>query len=267
MIHIIKLIKENIFYDQNIKSKYTRDNNKINKSSVLNQYIIKNNSNAFQESSQYNAIDSDCLFKDPNTVELQLQDNTPRKTKKPKQDDFLENDNFKKKFFESHLNEIISWEELQSVASAIDTNDWAYVKYILTIICLMLKSYQNISEEANNQAEETSENTFLSPRVRLNLDNNDDGITGAHPSNLGNNTQGNESLFMPSDYGHKCKSLRFKKEDIHDQLMNLNKLFKKMKRKNINMNISNCWNCQNNMCRIHHLGSSKDKKTFLQTPK
>ena len=58
---------------------------------------------------------------------------------------------FEQKFLEANLDKVISLQELRSIAEAIGQRDWGYVKYILTIICLMLKSYQNISKNCNEE--------------------------------------------------------------------------------------------------------------------
>lgn len=129
-------------------------------------------------------------------------------------------EDFRDKFFESHLDKVISWKELQSIAAAIGSRDWGYVKYILTIICLMLKSYQNISHDARDQpppAPGDEPNALIVPQKRL------------------------------------AAKRAFARADIEKQLLSLNALFKKMKNIDIQMNISNCWDCHRDMCRLHGL--------------
>lgn len=126
---------------------------------------------------------------------------------------------FKAKFFEANLDKVISWEELRSIALAMEQRDWGYVKYILTIICLMLKSYQNISRSAH---------TGGSPA----------------PSPLGVHQ-------VMHGIQHMNLSPEVTREKVQDQLKSLNNIFKKMKHIEVQMNISNCWNCQNSLCLLH----------------
>ena len=138
---------------------------------------------------------------------------------------------FKIKFFEANLDKIISWEELKSIAVAIGKRDWGYVKYILTIICLMLKSYQNISE-TNQHSKEN------------NLICEEKGVVGVI-------SKMKEMKITPDNDKSKKNFKELSQEDVQNQLNSLNNIFKKMKNIEVQMNISNCWNCHNKFCSLH----------------
>ena len=128
---------------------------------------------------------------------------------------------FKSKFFEANLDKVISWEELRSIALAMEQRDWGYVKYILTIICLMLKSYQNISQSAQSR-----------------------GSPGADSMDVAGVMQGIQHMSLSSE---------LTREKVQDQLKSLGNIFKKMKHIEVQMNISNCWKCHSNLCLLHPL--------------
>jgi hypothetical protein len=199
---------------------------------ILNNNIIVKNSSLFNNSEKVLNDKKFIITKEEQKFKIPFQKqkmNLDYYIKKKQIEDFRE------KFFESNLDKIISWEELEAIALAIDSKDWEYVKYILTIICLMLKSYQNINEESKTTEKEEI----------IRIKNQSDNI-------------GNESntLIIPEKrYVNKTPQVQFTKNDIQDQLMSLNNLFKKMKKIDIQMNISNCWNCHNKICGIHNMNS------------
>ena len=147
---------------------------------------------------------------------------------------------FEQNFLEANLDKVISLEELKSIAEAIGKRDWGYVKYILTIICLILKSYQNISRHSDESLLSSGRRPLaFRPENRPSL-----------PSGL--------KLIIPekrkpfrkeSDSSRETKA--FKSDEINDQLMSLNKIFKQMKSGDAPKSLSNCWSCQNNICTIH----------------
>ena len=126
---------------------------------------------------------------------------------------------------------MISLDELKSIAEAIGKRDWGYVKYILTIICLILKSYQNISKHSD-------ESILLKGRPLLAKS----GLKLIVPEKR-------KPFRKTSDSSKETKA--FNPEEINNQLMNLNKIFKKMKNEEVQMNLPNCWSCRNNLCTIH----------------
>ena len=187
---------------------------------------------------------------------------------------------FEQKFLDANLDKVISLRELRAIAEAIGHRDWGYVKYILTIICLMLKSYQNISENCegevlnNNQAfgsasdmkgminslndmamknktpQETGGRELYVPqnqsthlRKSINLQNQPELGRSTNPTNFPAN---------PKVSGGK----EFSEKEIKKQLASLETIFTKMKGINVQMNISSCWACQNSMCRLHNFPST-----------
>jgi hypothetical protein len=208
-----------------------RSSNKIMNSNIVNQNV-------------YSGVTKG-KFSKPSTLELPSQDKTqldliynsnPVKHSQEQVEQKMFGD-FKNKFFEANLNKIISWEELKSIAMAIGNRDWAYVKYILTIICLMLKSYQNISKdnfsnEKNKSNENESVTNVIDKMKKMDIS----------PTNDYNKENVCEN---------ETKSVN--ESTIREQLQSLNNIFKKMKNIEVQMNISNCWSCYNNLCVLHPL--------------
>ena len=208
-----------------------RASNKIMNSNIVNQNV-------------YNAV-SDPKFAKSSGLTLPSQEKTPLdliynpNSIKQTQEQIEQNmfGDFKLKFFEANLDKIISWEELRSIAMVIGSRDWAYVKYILTIICLMLKSYQNISKDVistDNNDPNPSVNNVMDKIKKMDIS----------PTNEYNKENNNMQMA-----NHVTEST------IRDQLKSLNNIFKKMKNIEVQMNISNCWSCYNNLCNIHPLKS------------
>ena len=148
---------------------------------------------------------------------------------------------FEHNFLEANLDKVISLEELKSIAEAIGKRDWGYVKYILTIICLILKSYQNISKH-------TDESILLKGRGSGLANEGAQGLLGKSGLKL-IIPEKRKTYRKQSDSSKETKA--FNPEEINNQLMNLNKIFKKMKNEEVQMNLSNCWSCRNNLCTIH----------------
>ena len=146
---------------------------------------------------------------------------------------------FKQKFFEANLDKIISWDELKSIAMATGNRDWGYVKYILTIICLMLKSYQSISETTSPTGSQ-KENP---PR--------EEGVEGVIDK-----MRQMDLHKPPKKRTPEPGTRELTEADVRGQLDSLNNIFKKMKNIDIQMNISNCWNCYNKFCTLHPLPSN-----------
>lgn len=138
---------------------------------------------------------------------------------------------FKHKFFEANLDKVISWEELRSIALAMENRDWGYVKYILTIICLMLKSYQNISGHTPK--------ALQTPQRSL------ESVEGVMHSI--------KQMDLSPPLG--AKQVPVTKESVQEQLKSLSNIFKKMKNIEVQMNISNCWKCYSSFCLLHPLQS------------
>jgi hypothetical protein len=198
---------------------------------------------------------------------------------------------FEQKFLEAKLDKIISLEELKAIAIAIGKQDWGYVKYILTIICLMLKSYQNIN---NNCKADQAQSSFLSKPQQL--DENDPGMvqrrdkltpvlnekapTGRVISfrNLDRSLEHRPPLQTLMDLGKESENRQnkllvpeskplfsnklnesdpneFGSEQVQLQLSSLHNIFKKMKDIDIQMNVSNCWSCKDNFCSMHQLNA------------
>jgi len=174
------------------------------------------------------------------TADYNFQNSSYVQPKKETINDLFED--FEQNFLEANLDKVISLEELKSIAEAIGKRDWGYVKYILSIICLILKSYQNISKHSD---ESILAKGLMGPRLSLAHDN-------------GPKSQSALKLIIPekrtkfrkhSDSSRETKA--FKTEEINDQLMSLNKIFKKMKTNESQKNSSTCWSCQNYICTIH----------------
>jgi hypothetical protein len=153
---------------------------------------------------------------------------------------------FEQNFLEANLDKVISLEELKSIAEAISQRDWGYVKYILTIICLILKSYQNISQHTDesilSKKPQRPQSYALRSETRRAPLNGQSGLKLIIPEKR-------KPFRKESDSSRETKA--FKQEEINDQLMNLNKIFKKMKNAEVQNKLSNCWSCQNNICSIH----------------
>ena len=145
------------------------------------------------------------------------------------------------------MDKVISLDELKSIAEAIGKRDWGYVKYILTIICLILKSYQNISKHSD-------ESILLKGRPMLGKS----GLKLIIPEKR-------KPFRKTSDSSKETKA--FNPEEINHQLMNLNKIFKKMKNEEVQMNLPNCWSCRNNSCTIHKMEMGFDSgMRFKEVP-
>lgn len=151
---------------------------------------------------------------------------------------------------------MISLQELRAIAEAIGHRDWGYVKYILTIICLMLKSYQNISDNCEGDVLEGRGRDTASDMKGMINSLNDMAL------NKGQNSGG---LYVPQNRGGQTAlkegervsgSKAYSESEIKKQLASLETIFSKMKSINVQMNISNCWACQNNMCKLHHFPGS-----------
>lgn len=195
---------------------------------------------------------------------------------------------FEQKFLEANLDKVISLDELRSIAEAIGHRDWGYVKYILTIICLMLKSYQKISYNCNEEIlgkskkdlmhsallnrspSETSHKEQKNPELgnlvpnmqNVNLNpqmGKAEGILTGKTINRNNGLIFPEkrNLFDINNNLSKPKKV-IKKTDIQNQLDSLNNIFRKMKNVDVQMNISDCWNCQTNFCTLHQLKGQRN---------
>lgn len=140
-------------------------------------------------------------------------------------------EDFEQNFLEANLDKVISLEELKSVAEAIGQRDWGYVKYILTIICLILKSYQSISRHAD-------ESLLRAPSGGLKLI-----VPERRPK-----------FRKHSDSSRETKA--FNSEEINDQLMSLNKIIKQMKTGETR---GPCWACQDGVCPLHGAKREADK--------
>lgn len=150
---------------------------------------------------------------------------------------------------------MISLQELRAIAEAIGHRDWGYVKYILTIICLMLKSYQNISDNCEGDVLEGGDRDTASDMKGMINSLNDMAL----------NKTGNGGLYVAGprvggpggkEGGLVPGSKTYSESEIKKQLASLETIFSKMKSINVQMNISNCWACQNNMCKLHHFPGS-----------
>lgn len=150
---------------------------------------------------------------------------------------------FEKNFLDANLDKVISLEELKSIAEAISQRDWGYVKYILTIICLILKSYQNISAHTDESI--LSKTASRRPPFPL---QGEMPMLGAPKLKL-IIPEMRPPFRKESDSSRETKA--FKQEEINHQLMNLNKIFKKMKNSDLPTKQSSCWSCQNRSCTIH----------------
>ena len=165
-------------------------------------------------------------------------------------------EDFEQNFLEANLDKVISLEELKSIAEAIGQRDWGYVKYILSIICLILKSYQNISKNSDESI--LTQGLPNGPRL---------GIAG---NPLGQ-SQSAMKLIIPekrtkfrkhSDSSRETKA--FNSEEINDQLMSLNKIFKQMKTVDAQKGGSDCWSCQNYFCTIHKKKDAGNSMRFKE---
>lgn len=188
---------------------------------------------------------------------------------------------FEQKFLDANLDKVISLKELRAIAEAIGHRDWGYVKYILTIICLMLKSYQNISENCEGEVLGGSALNSTSDMKGMINSLND----MAMKKNVGKDRQNETSeLYVPkgrvggkSETGNLQNKGEFKssvnasinpstvkapgqkefsEKEIKKQLASLETIFTKMKGINVQMNISSCWACQNSMCRLHNFSGT-----------
>jgi hypothetical protein len=203
--------------------------NKIMNSNIINQNIYtKEKKKRFSKSGK---LETSVL--ENNQLDLIYNPNSLKKSKENFEQQMF--GDFKNKFFESNLNMIISWEELKSIALAIGNRDWGYVKYILTIICLMLKSYQNISDNnqikiSHNSPEIENVNSVIDKMKKMDIS----------PRN---------------EHNKENDSKKINEETVREQLNSLNNIFKKMKNIEVQMNISNCWSCYNNLCVLHPVRS------------
>lgn len=144
-------------------------------------------------------------------------------------------EDFERNFLDANLDKVISLEELKSVAEAIGQRDWGYVKYILTIICLILKSYQRISRNADEsllRAPVKNELKLIVPERRT-------------------------KFRKHSDSSRETKA--FNSDEINDQLMSLNKIIKQMKTGEAK---GPCWGCKDGVCALH--GTQKNGRKGAQ---
>lgn len=159
---------------------------------------------------------------------------------------------FKQKFLEANLDKVISLQELKSIAEAIGKRDWGYVKYILTIICLMLKSYQNISKNCNEEMLLTP--TPIKPELsgmikKMNAKTSNE-LSCEPSNNNGIIVPEKRNIFMKQKVANEQRQLS--KDDIKNQLNSLNNIFTKMKKIDVQMNISHCSKCQKQYCSHNH---------------
>ena len=168
---------------------------------------------------------------------------------------------FEKKFLEANLDKVISLQELHNIAETIGQRDWGYVKYILTIICLMLKSYQNISDNCNddvlNQKTSSPVRPESSGMINKMKDMSLKDISVNSPASNGIIVPEKRKSFLNQAVVQK-RPKQFNQSEINEQLMSLSNIFKKMKNIDVQMNISNCWNCQQKYCTRHHFQPGVD---------
>jgi hypothetical protein len=224
------------------KKQETKPNKIMNSNIINNQNIYNNNLNSVLGTSNQRPINQ-CFQTPP--INLLCNNNLLKKSKAQIEQEMF--GDFKLKFYEANLHKIISWEELKSIAMAIGNRDWGYVKYILTIICLMLKSYQSISDSAHCESEhkENVSNQNVNDNV---------GVEGVIDKIKELDISKPNELEKPLVQDGKKRELS--EAEVKEQLKSLNNIFKKMKNIDVQMNISNCWNCYNKLCTLHTLGSN-----------
>jgi hypothetical protein len=280
--------------------------------SVLNSNIINtNNMHTLNQPSVtphlFNHTDQSSIIK-PNNLFISTQQNNPAMNKNTNNQLFFEEnseinqnhfeynysnnqennifEDFEKKFIEANLHKVISLEELRTISQAIGHKDWGYIKYILTIICMMLKSYQNIRENCNENMLESPQNkpkNDLTPNqisssqrfmpLKPNENNSQEKIHFNKVKQINSkkeplitlndfdkqNESSNKLIIPQQRTAFKVKTMPqlskdFSSDQINEQLISLQNVFQKMKNVNVQMNVSSCWACQQNTCSYHQNG-------------
>jgi hypothetical protein len=184
---------------------------------------------------------------------------------------------FEQKFIEADLHKVITLPELQNLSQAIGEQDWGYIKHILTILSLMLESYQTIRESYNHDVGEASQNEAdIKPHrniascqrftpikssvdkieeqnepLKMNLKNEPLLILN-HFEKLDQNKliiPKQRTLFKMKSMSHATNNCS--NGQMNNQLISLQSLFQKMKTSNLGLNESSCLDCKRKICFLH----------------